>query len=100
MIALPGLTLSTGSMRSRAAPADLAQHVDQGMLPNRFPDAGEAPEYNAVDAPFCFTKRLRLPAYTGDIEFVRTELYAVFADIISWHVAVRVTESKWIPVAC
>jgi predicted glycogen debranching enzyme len=27
-----------------------ADTVSQGMLPNRFPDGGEAPEYNAVDA--------------------------------------------------
>ncbi|MDG7021726.1 MAG: hypothetical protein JRN23_07320, partial [Nitrososphaerota archaeon] len=24
--------------------------LDQGMLPNRFPEAGAAPEYNTVDA--------------------------------------------------
>ena len=24
--------------------------VSEGMLPNRFPDAGDAPEFNAVDA--------------------------------------------------
>lgn len=28
--------------------------VSQGMLPNRFPDAGAAPEYNAVDASLWF----------------------------------------------
>ncbi len=27
-----------------------AAFVDQGMLPNRFPDQGEQPEYNTVDA--------------------------------------------------
>jgi len=27
-----------------------AQHTSQGMLPNRFPDGGESPEYNTVDA--------------------------------------------------
>jgi predicted glycogen debranching enzyme len=27
-----------------------AQYLDSGMLPNRFPDSGAAPEYNTVDA--------------------------------------------------
>jgi len=88
MIALPGLTLSTGKHEvARSILRTFAQHVDQGMLPNRFPDAAEAPEYNAVDATLWFYEAARaFLAYTGDIEFVRTELYAVFADSISWHV--------------
>ncbi len=31
-----------------------AGHVSEGMLPNRFPDSGGAPEYNAVDASLWF----------------------------------------------
>src|SRR5688572_8626748 len=47
MIALPGLTLYTGRHNvARQVLAEFAQHVDMGMLPNRFPDAGERPEYN------------------------------------------------------
>ena len=88
MIALPGLTLPTGKHEvARSILRTFAQHVDQGMLPNRFPDAGEAPEYNTVDATLWFYEAARaFLAYTGDVEFVRTELYAVLADIISWHV--------------
>jgi glycogen debranching enzyme len=57
------------------------------MLPNRFPDAGETPEYNTVDATLWFFEAARAyVAYTGDVEFVRNELYPVFADIIAWHV--------------
>ena len=56
------------------------------MLPNRFPDAGETPEYNTVDATLWFFEAARAYlAYTGDLDFVREELYPVFADIISWH---------------
>ena len=29
-------------------------HVSEGMLPNRFPDSGETPEYNSVDASLWF----------------------------------------------
>src|SRR5215467_10170373 len=88
MIALPGLTLPTGRHDvARSILRIFAKHVDQGMLPNRFPDAGEKPEYNTVDATIWFFEASRAYlAYTGDLEFVRDELYPVFADIISWHV--------------
>ena len=88
MIALPGLTLPTGKHEvARSILRTFAQHVDQGMLPNRFPDAGEIPEYNTVDATLWFFEAARAYlAYTCDLDFVRNELYPVFADIISWHV--------------
>jgi predicted glycogen debranching enzyme len=88
MIALPGLTLPTGKPEvARSILRAFAQHVDQGMLPNRFPDAGETPEYNTVDATLWFFEAARAYlSYTGDLEFLRNELYPVFADIISWHV--------------
>src|SRR5437667_3532279 len=88
MIALPGLTLPTGKHDvARSILRTFAQNVDQGMLPNRFPDAGETPEYNTVDATLWFFEAARAYlAYTGDLEFVRNELYPVFADIIAWHV--------------
>jgi predicted glycogen debranching enzyme len=87
MIALPGLTLPTGKYDvARSILRTFAKHVDQGMLPNRFPDAGETPEYNTVDAALWFFDAARAYlAYTGDLEFVRDELYPVFVDIISWH---------------
>ncbi|MFY9559857.1 MAG: amylo-alpha-1,6-glucosidase [Terriglobales bacterium] len=87
MIALPGLTLPTGKHEvARSILRTFAKHVDQGMLPNRFPDADETPEYNTVDATLWFFEAARAYlAYTGDLEFVRSELYPVFADIISWH---------------
>ena len=88
MIALPGLTLPTGKPEvARSILRTFAQHVNQGMLPNRFPDAGETPEYNTVDATLWFFEAARAYlAYTGDVDFVRNELYPVFGDIIAWHV--------------
>ena len=87
MIALPGLTLSTGWPDvARGILSEFAAHVDCGMLPNRFPDAGETPEYNTVDATLWFFEAVRaLLAYTGDEPFVRTRLYDVLVDIVSWH---------------
>jgi predicted glycogen debranching enzyme len=68
MIALPGLTLTTGKYDvARSVLRAFAKHVDQGMLPNRFPDAGETPEYNAVDAALWFSEAARAYlAYTSD----------------------------------
>jgi predicted glycogen debranching enzyme len=88
MIALPGLTLQTGRPEiTRGILRTFAQAVDQGMLPNRFPDAGEIPEYNTVDATLWFFEAVRAYlAATGDLEFIRKELYQVLADIIAWHV--------------
>src|SRR5215470_11891355 len=88
MIALPGLTLPTGKHEeAKSILRTFAQNVSQGMLPNRFPDAGETPEYNTVDATLWFFEAARAYlAYTGDSDFVRNELYPVFADIIAWHV--------------
>jgi len=88
MIALPGLTLVNGRCDvAKNILAEFATHVDQGMLPNRFPDAGEAPEYNTVDATLWFFEAVRsYLQYTGDYEFVRASLYAVLQNIVNWHV--------------
>jgi predicted glycogen debranching enzyme len=88
MIALPGLTLATGHAEvAKSILAEFGAHVDQGMLPNRFPDAGETPEYNTVDATLWFFEAVRsLLQYTNDFEFVRANLYAALTDIIDWHV--------------
>ncbi|MDQ2921757.1 MAG: glycogen debranching protein, partial [Acidobacteriota bacterium] len=87
MIALPGLTLATGRPDiARSILSEFSQHVNQGMLPNRFPDAGETPEYNTVDATLWFFEAVRsLLQYTNDLEFVRSKLYDVLKDIIVWH---------------
>lgn len=88
MIALPGLTLTTGHAElARSILSAFAQHVDQGMLPNRFPDTGEIPEYNTVDATLWFFEAVRsLLQYTHDYDFVQARLYDVLKDIIAWHV--------------
>ena len=87
MITLPGLTLVTGRPDvAKGILLEFAAHVDRGMLPNRFPDAGETPEYNTADATLWYFEAVRaLLAYTGDYDFVRTRLYSVLADIIAWH---------------
>ena len=86
MIALPGLTLTTG--RPDVAEKILrtyARHVDQGMIPNRFPDQGDTPEYNTVDATLWYVEAIR--AYveaTGDTALL-DDLFPVLQDIVEWH---------------
>ena len=86
MIGLPGLLLVTG--RQAAAARILttcARFVDRGMLPNRFPDAGEAPEYNTVDATLWYVEAIRAyHAATGDDALLKT-LFTVLEDIVRWH---------------
>ncbi len=86
MISLPGLTMATGrSEVARSIIHTFAQYIDQGMLPNRFPDAGEIPEYNTVDATLWYFEAIR--AYydaTNDEELLR-ELFPVLTEIIDWH---------------
>lgn len=87
MIALPGLTLSTGRHDvAREILLEFSEHISQGMLPNRFPDAGDTAEYNTVDATLWYFEAVR--AYvekTGDKKFVRKNLYEKLADIVAWH---------------
>jgi predicted glycogen debranching enzyme len=87
MIALPGLTLTTKRYdTARDILLEFAQHLSQGMLPNRFPDAGETPEYNTVDATLWYVEAIRAwLAATGDSQFVKEHLYATLLDIIDWH---------------
>jgi predicted glycogen debranching enzyme len=50
-IALRGLCIATGRLEeARDILLQWADTVSQGMLPNRFPDNGEQPEFNSVDA--------------------------------------------------
>jgi predicted glycogen debranching enzyme len=86
MIALPGLTLTTGRPEMAAGILrTYARCLDRGMLPNRFPDDGEAPEYNAVDATLWYLEAIRAyHAATGDDGLVR-DLFPALREVIAWH---------------
>ncbi|MBW4468283.1 MAG: amylo-alpha-1,6-glucosidase [Pegethrix bostrychoides GSE-TBD4-15B] len=86
MISLPGLTLSTGrSEIARLILRTFAQYVDQGMLPNRFPDAGEVPEYNTVDATLWYFEAIQHYYKATQDDDLLGELYPILAEIIDWH---------------
>ncbi len=87
MIALPGLTLTSGRFDvARKILLTFAQYEDRGMIPNVFPDAGETPQYNTVDAALWFVvvswqywkasgdgegAKLLLPALANVVKFYR-----------------------------
>lgn len=87
MIALPGLALATRRFGvAKEVLVEFSKHVSQGMIPNRFPDAGDEPEYNTVDASLWFFEAVR--AYidaSGDGSIIDRDFYDKLADIISWH---------------
>jgi predicted glycogen debranching enzyme len=86
MIALPGLTLATG--RPDAAARILrtfARFVDRGMLPNRFPDGAEAPEYNTADATLWFIEAVRSYHETTGDSALMDHLFPVLDSVVAWH---------------
>ena len=59
-IALRGLCLSTERFDdARDILLEWAGTVSEGMVPNRFPDAGDTPEFNAVDASLWFVAAVK-----------------------------------------
>ncbi|HYX67490.1 MAG TPA: amylo-alpha-1,6-glucosidase [Terriglobales bacterium] len=87
MIALPGLTLVTRRFDlARSILEEFSRLLDQGMLPNCFPDSSEPPQYNTADATLWFFQAVR--AYleaSRDWAFVRDTLYPALLEILAWH---------------
>ncbi|MBP7686554.1 MAG: glycogen debranching enzyme family protein [Thermoflexales bacterium] len=86
MISLPGLCLTTKRYDvAKTILRTFATFVDRGMLPNRFPDQGEKPEYNTIDATLWYFHAIdQVVAATADWTLAR-DLYPVLQDILAWH---------------
>jgi predicted glycogen debranching enzyme len=86
MIALPGLCLATGRFDdARNILETFAHFVDQGMLPNVFPDAGIAPEYNTVDAALWYIEAWRAYVTASGDGAALARVFSVLAEIISQY---------------
>ncbi len=87
MISLEGLCLVTRRYsEARLILQTFVDSLSQGMLPNRFPDQGEEPEYNTVDGTlWFFVAAQKYYEYTNDCEFVKETIYPAFCEIIEWH---------------
>ena len=87
MIALPGLTLVTGKYDvAKGILKTFARYCDRGMIPNRFPEAGEKPDYNTVDASLWFIHAVKKYLdYTADLNFIETDIFHDLTQIIQHY---------------
>ncbi|MBS1829922.1 MAG: glycogen debranching enzyme family protein [Acidobacteria bacterium] len=88
MISIPGLLLARGRFaEARAILRGFLQYLDQGLIPNRFPDGGERPEYNTADATlWMFVAAWGLRGDSASCsEFLRSEFYPAAKEIVAWH---------------
>ena len=94
MIALPGLLLSTHLPETaKEILLQFLKYIHGGMLPNRFPDQGETPEYNTVDATLWFVDAIwQYLKYREDeewrreaLDLIREQFYPALKSIINHH---------------
>jgi predicted glycogen debranching enzyme len=86
MISLPGLCLATGRFAvARELLQTFAGFVDRGMLPNVFPGAGAAPDYNTADATLWYIEAWRAYVEASGDEAALQKVFPVLAEIIDWH---------------
>ena len=83
MIALPGICISTGQYETaKEILRTFAVHERRGLMPNLFPEGGNEPLYNTVDAALLFINCVYLYYQAaGDRVFVQ-EMYPVMERII------------------
>lgn len=87
MISLPGLTLATGRLdEARQVLQTYQSYLSQGMIPNNFPDAGNEPAYNTIDATFWWVWSLKKYLQASkDKDFIRQALPSLEA-VLEAHV--------------
>lgn len=88
-ISLTGLTLVTGRYATARNILKAFAEVEQnGLIPNRFQDGDELPEYNTIDGTLWFVYAIgRYLDYTNDLTFVAEELYPTLQNIFRHHLA-------------
>jgi predicted glycogen debranching enzyme len=86
-ISLPGISLVTGRFDEAAGMLKaFAKVCDNGMIPNRFSDYGEAADYNSVDASLWYIHAVsRYLDYTGDFEGVEPDIWPTIKEIVSHY---------------
>jgi predicted glycogen debranching enzyme len=87
MISLVGLTMVTGR-QSVAGPIleTFAEYISEGMLPNRFPNSNETPEYNTIDATLWFFQAIRSYYENTNDKALLSRLYPKLQDIVDCHI--------------
>ena len=88
MIALPGLFLARGRLNeARDVIRGFLAHAHGGLIPNRFPDRGEVPEYNTVDATLWLFQAVNSYLAAGGDPDLAREVYPSAREIIRSHQA-------------
>ncbi|MEO8253535.1 MAG: glycogen debranching enzyme N-terminal domain-containing protein, partial [Flavobacterium sp.] len=88
MIAMRGLTIATGNKKdSESILTTFFKHINQGMIPNRFPDNSEDKiEYNTIDASlWLFISVYDYYTKFEDLDFIKEHI-AALKDILDWHI--------------
>ncbi len=86
MIALTGCTLSTKQFgTAKSILRTFMKYCRKGIMPNLFPEGGDEPMYNTVDASLLFINAVyEYYKVSGDKAFV-AEAMPVIEDIIQWY---------------
>ena len=78
MISIPGLRPKQATRIIEG----FLNYLNQGLIPNRFPDRGEAPDYNTADATLWMFRAVRA---LGDRDFFEKTFYPAAKQIVDWH---------------
>ncbi|WP_455377224.1 amylo-alpha-1,6-glucosidase [Petrachloros mirabilis] len=86
-ISLPGLCLVTKRFDvAWQVIESFSAYVSEGMIPNRFPDAGEQPEYNTIDASLWFVHAVdRYLGYSDDGQRVGKVAWSAVKNVINGY---------------
>ncbi len=86
MISLPGLVITRGQFDiARSVIEGFLMHLNQGLIPNRYPDIGP-PEYNTIDATlWMFQAVWSYVECGGGMSWVKDVFYPAAKEIIAWH---------------
>ncbi|NJD02169.1 MAG: glycogen debranching protein [Ruminiclostridium sp.] len=84
LIALCGLTLVTGRFYdAEQILLTFSRYIRYGLVPNMFPDEGQEPGYNSVDAALWYFEAVnKFLKYTENHQFIRDNLYESMKQII------------------
>ena len=88
MIAMRGLTIATKNKNiSESILTTFFKYINQGMIPNRFPDNSEDKiEYNTIDASlWLFISVYDYYKKFEDLDFIKEHITAL-RDILDWHI--------------
>ena len=85
MISLPGLCLVTGRhAEAREVLGTYIDRIDEGLIPNRFPERGTPAEYNTADAAlWMFWSVYKYLQCSGDAKFVREQALPALRSVVT-----------------